>query len=127
MILKKKILVVIDDETSLLKVLLIRLNHSGYDAFGAVGGQEGLDLARQKMPDLILLDKVMPKMNGYEVAGIMKKDEKLKSISIILMSAEVENLEERARECGADGYLSKPFETEALLTMIKKHLATQAK
>ncbi len=124
MILKKKILVVIDDESSLLEMLLVRLNHSGYDAFGAAGGQEGLDLARQKMLDLILLDKVMPKMNGCEVAGIMKKDEMLKSIPIILISAEAGNIEERARECGAAGYLSKPFETETLLVMISKHLAT---
>lgn len=126
MILKKKIVVVIDDEAGLLKVLLVRLNHSGYEAFGAADGQEGLDLVRQKMPDLIILDKVMPKMNGDEVARIVKKDEKLKTIPIILISAEVENMEERARECGADGYLPKPFEAEALLGMIKKHLAATA-
>ena len=124
MTLKKKILVVIDDEAGLLQMILLRVNHSGYEAFGAANGQEGLDLVRQKMPDLIILDNVMPEMNGDEVTRIVKKDETLKLIPIILMSAEVENIEQRAKECGADGYLLKPFEAEELLGMIKKHLSS---
>ena len=124
MTMKKKILLV-DDESGLLKVTLLRLNHSGYEAFGAADGQEGLDLVRQKMPDLIILDKVMPKMNGDEVARIVKKDEKLKKIPIILISAEVENMEQRASECGADSYLPKPFDAKELLGMIEKLLSAR--
>ena len=69
----KRALVVVDDEASLLKVTLLRLNKSGYEAFGAADGQSGLELARQKMPDLIILDVLLPDINGDEVAKILKR------------------------------------------------------
>ena len=71
--MKKKILLVVDDEASLLKTTLFRLNKSGYEAFGAVDGEKALVLAREKMPDLILLDVFLPGMHGDEVAKILKK------------------------------------------------------
>lgn len=120
--MKKKILV-IDDEESLLKMTLLRLNKIGYEAIGGVDGQEALDLTRQEMPDLLLLDVLLPKMNGDKVAKILKKDEDLKHIPIILISAAVETLAAWALESGADGYLFKPFETENLIGMIEKHTA----
>jgi two-component system alkaline phosphatase synthesis response regulator PhoP len=118
--MKKKILVV-DDEVGLLAMTLLRLNKTGYDAFGAVNGREALDLARQRMPDLILLDKLMPELKGDEVLKILKKDGKLKHIPVILISAAVEDLEESARASGAAGFLFKPCETSELLDMIKKY------
>ncbi len=121
--MKKKILLVVDDEVSLLKTTLIRLNKSGYEAFGAADGQQGLDMARGNRPDLILLDVYLPGMHGDEVAKILKKDPLLKSIPIVLISAVDETLEEKARESGADDFLSKPFEAEELLAMIEKYLA----
>ncbi len=124
--MKKKILMV-DDEKDLLELTLMRLNKTGYEAFGAVDGQEALDLARQRMPDLILLDVVLPKMSGDEVTKILKKDENLKRIPIILISAAVEPLEEKAQKSGANGYLPKPFETEELCDMIEKHLAARTR
>jgi CheY-like chemotaxis protein len=119
--MKKKILVV-DDEAGLLAMTLLRLNKMGYDAFGGANGEEALDLARQRMPDLILLDKLMPKLNGDEVLRILKKDEKLKHIPVIMISAAVEDLEEKSRENGAAGFLFKPYETSELLDMIKKYI-----
>ncbi len=82
----KKILVV-DDEPDLLKVTLLRLKKTGYEVFGCVDGQEALDLARQIMPDLIILDVYLPVINGDDVAKILKKDDELKHIPIILISA----------------------------------------
>ncbi len=70
----RKILVA-DDEPELLEVTLLRLKKTGYDTFGAVEGQEALDLARQQMPDLIILDVYLPFIAGDEVAQILKKDE----------------------------------------------------
>jgi DNA-binding response OmpR family regulator len=118
----QKILMV-DDEADLLKISLLRFKIAGYEAFGAADGREGLDLARQKTPDLIVLDVFLPGMNGDEVARILKKDEKLKRIPIILISADVETLEKRARESGADDYLAKAFEAGELVGMIKSTLA----
>ncbi len=121
--MKKKILVV-DDEASLLKLTLLRLEVSGYEAFGAADGKAGLELARQKIPDLIILDVILPGMYGDEVTKTLKKDVSLKQIPIILISAEVETLEARTRESGADCYLRKPFETKELLGMVEKHISS---
>jgi len=115
----KKILFA-DDEADLLLVSLLRLKKTGYEVFGAVDGQEALDLARQKMPDLIILDVYLPVMKGDEVVTILKKDEKLKHIPIILISADTETLEGRAWASGADGYLAKGFASGELVAMVKK-------
>ncbi len=123
--MKKKILVV-DDEAGLLKMTVLRLEKSGYDAYGALDGREALDVARQKAPDLIIMDVYLPKMNGDEVAKILKKDSMLKCVPIILISAAVEKLEALAHVCGAEGCLPKPFETKELLGMIGKHLSARA-
>ena len=116
----KKILVV-DDEPDLLKVTLLRLKKTGYEVLGAVDGQEALDLARQQMPDLIILDVYLPLIDGDEVAKILKKDEKLKHIPIVLISADGKTLEERARASGSDDYLAKVFDSGALVSMAKKY------
>jgi len=117
----KKILIV-DDEPDLLKVTLLRLKKTGYEAFGGVGGQEALDLARQIIPDLIILDVYLPGINGDDVAKILKKDNELKHIPIILISATTKTLDVKARESGADGYIIKPFEPEELIGIVKKIL-----
>ena len=119
--MKKKILLV-DDEDDLRLVLSLRLKKIGYEVFEAVDGQEALDLARSKIPDLIVLDVFLPVMNGDEVAAILKKDTNLKHIPIILISADSGTLERRAQESGADGYLAKIFESQAMASMIQKHL-----
>ncbi len=120
--MKKKILLV-DDEAGLLKVTLLRLSKSGYDALEAATGEEGLELARRQTPDLILLDVFLPGLKGDEVAKIIKADKNLKGIPVVLISAAVDALKEKAKECGADGYLAKPFEPNEMLGMIEKLLA----
>jgi CheY-like chemotaxis protein len=118
----KKILVV-DDEPDLLKVILLRLKKAGYEVFSGVDGQEALDLARQIMPDLIILDVYLLMFYGNDVTEILKKDDELKHIPIILISATTaKTLDEKARECGADAYLKKPFEPEELISLVKKTL-----
>jgi CheY-like chemotaxis protein len=117
----KKILVV-DDENDLLMVTLLRLKHVGYEAFGAADGQEAVDLARQKTPDLILMDVLLPVMNGDEAAKILKEDETTKNIPVILISANAKFLEDRFAACGVAGYLTKPFRSDELVAAIKKHI-----
>ncbi|MCX5748813.1 MAG: response regulator [Candidatus Saganbacteria bacterium] len=117
----KKILV-IDDESDLLKVTLVRLEATGYEVCGGVDGQEALELAKKYAPDLIILDVYLPLINGDEVAKILKKDEELRHIPVILISATTRSLSERAGESGASGFLAKPFEPEELIGLIKKIL-----
>jgi CheY-like chemotaxis protein len=118
----KKTILLIDDESFLLKVLLVRLNHWGFEARGAENGPKGLELMRQNKPDLIILDKEMPGMHGEELVRIVRNDPELKSIPIIMISADVENIEACAKACGVVHYLTKPFEPEDLLDMIHINL-----
>ena len=124
--MKRRILL-IDDEPFLLKVLLVRLKHFGYDVIGASDGPEGLECMRKTKPDLIILDKEMPGMHGDEVARIVKGDKELQHIPIMMISADVETLASTARGCGIECYLSKPFESEDFLAMIQKQLAPEEK
>ncbi|MFH0984104.1 MAG: response regulator [Candidatus Omnitrophota bacterium] len=117
----KKILVV-DDEADLLMVTMFRLKHMGYEIFGATDGQEALDAVRKKSPDLIIMDVFLPGMNGDEVAKILKKDKKTKRIPVILISADIRSLQEKAAACGAEGYLTKPFHSSELVDLVQKHI-----
>lgn len=119
--MKKKILFV-DDESDILNVSTFMLKKMGFEVFGALNGQKALDLAREKIPDLIFLDVYLPGMKGDEVAGILKKDKKTKRIPIVLISADLTTLEARFRKCGADDYLGKPFEVDDMLDTIKKYI-----
>jgi CheY-like chemotaxis protein len=115
----KKILVV-DDEPDLLKVTLFRLKKTGYEVYSAADGQEALEIARRVIPDLIILDVYLPTIDGDEIAKILKKNNALKHIPVILISANTNTLDERNRVCGAAGYLAKPFEPEELIGIVKK-------
>ncbi|MDO8535637.1 MAG: response regulator [Candidatus Omnitrophota bacterium] len=117
----KRILVV-DDEPDILKILSLRLEKAGYDVIGGRDGREALDLARQMMPDLIILDVYLPDINGDDIAKILKADKKLKDIPIVLVSATATSVSKRAKECSASGCIAKPFEPEELMDMVNKIL-----
>ena len=119
---KKKILVV-DDELDMLMVIKLRLEASGYEVITATDGLEGLNTARRVRPDLIVLDIMLPKMNGYKVARFLKFDEEYKDIPIVMLTA-LSGSEDRSTgiETGADAYLTKPFETQQLLDAVKSFL-----
>lgn len=118
----KKILIV-DDEAELVDLVKIRLEAAGYEVAKAFDGQEGLDKAKLEKPDLILLDIMMPKMDGYKVCGLLKMDARFKKIPIILFSAKAQKEDaELAKEVGADLYITKPFEAPVLLAKIKELL-----
>lgn len=118
----KKILIV-DDETELLKAISIRLKASGYEVLTAQDGQEGLEKARNSNPDLIILDVLMPRLDGYEVCRLLKFDEKYSLIPVIMLTAKTQEVDKAmGKKVGANDYLTKPFETQDLIDKIKKHL-----
>jgi DNA-binding response OmpR family regulator len=120
---KKRKILVVDDELDMLMVIKLRLEASGYEVMTATDGLEGLNSARKDSPDLIVLDIMLPKMNGYKVARFLKFDEEYKKIPIVMLTA-LGGDEDRATgiETGADEYLTKPFETEQLLSAVRKYL-----
>lgn len=115
---RRKILIV-DDEKDLVSLASEVLVENGYDVLSAYNGQEGLEKAWRSKPDLMILDLMLPGMDGYRVCGLLKKDTRYSGMPIIICSARAHErdalLEE---ELGADAYLSKPFKFESLLEKI---------
>jgi len=118
----KKILLV-DDEKDLVETLTLRLEANDYEVIPAYDGQDGLEKARKGKPDLIILDLMLPKMDGYKVCRMLKFDEKYKNIPIIMFTARVQESDKKmGEEVGANAYITKPFEPQVLLTKIKELL-----
>jgi len=116
----KRILLV-DDERDLVDMVKMRLEAGGFEVSTAFDGQEALDKARKEKPDLIILDLMLPKMDGYKVCRMLKFDEKYKKIPIILFTARAQdNDKQLGTEVGADGYITKPFEPQVLLSKINE-------
>jgi len=119
---KKKILVV-DDESDLVEMLSIRLEANNYQVIAASDGQEGLDKARSESPDLIILDLMLPKLDGYQVCRMLKSDERYKQIPIVIFTARAQESDIKAgNEAGADAYITKPFEPAILLDKVSQLL-----
>jgi len=116
---RKKILL-IDDEPELVKAVEIRLKSTGYEVSVAYDGRAGIHEAKEIKPDLIILDLLMPIMDGYAVANELKDDPETKHIPIIILTAsQREDLRTRCREIGVTSFIMKPFETSDLLMMVK--------
>ena len=117
---KKRILVV-DDEADLREMLSLRLEANGYEVLTAADGEEGLAKARKEKPDLIILDLMLPKVDGYKICLMLEYDEKYKKIPIILFTARAQETDvSMGEEVGADAYIIKPFEPGILLAKIKE-------
>ena len=116
----KRILVV-DDEPELVDMITLRLEANDYKVLQAHDGQEGLEMAKKEKPALIILDLMMPKMDGYKVCGLLKRDARYAKIPIILLTARAQEEDmSLGEELGADAYITKPFDPEVLLGKIKE-------
>ena len=116
-------LLLVDDEPDLVQMVSVRLKAAGYEIATAYDGQEALEKVRQAQPDLMILDLMLPKLDGYKVCRLLKFDERTRVIPILIFTAraQVEDVT-LATECGADAYLTKPFEAKALLAKIQELL-----
>ena len=118
----KKILVV-DDEVDLVKTIQFSLEVEGYTVLVSCNGEDALNLARRENPDLILLDIMLPKLDGYKVCRLLKFDEKYKHIPILMLTAKTQEKDKvLGRETGADEYITKPFDMDELMEKIKAYL-----
>jgi DNA-binding response OmpR family regulator len=104
------LVLIADDEPDILELVRMVLEEEGYEVATADNGATALRLANERRPDLCVLDVMMPQIDGYDVARVMKRDEELRTIPVILLTArtEPENVA-RGREAGADEYIAKPF------------------
>ena len=118
----KKILIV-EDESDILVTLQILLQSEGFDVITATDGMEALNKVKSESPSLIILDLMIPKLDGYKVCRILKFDEQFNKIPIIIITARAQEADkEKSKEVGADYYITKPFEPEELLSKIKEFL-----
>lgn len=115
----KRILIV-DDEVQLVEMVKMRLEAAGYEIISAYDGQDGFDKARKDKPDLIILDLMLPKMDGYKVCGLLKNDARYSKIPIIMFTARAQEEDARlGKDLGAEEYVTKPFDPKILLSKIK--------
>ncbi len=117
-------ILLVDDEPSIVKMVGKRLEVEGFSVMIAMDGQDALKKAQNDGPQLIILDVMLPKMNGYEVCTMLKQDARYQKIPIIMFSAKAQAKDEvLGMECGANAYVRKPFQAKELLDQIRSLLA----
>ncbi|NJC87280.1 MAG: response regulator [Desulfuromonas sp.] len=124
---KKKILIV-EDEESLLKLESVLLSSRGYNVNGVADGQAALDAIGSVKPDLVLLDVMLPEVDGYEICRQIKSNDATRHITVIMLTAK-KSREDMARgeQVGADWYITKPFKSALLVETVTRFLSGSAK
>jgi DNA-binding response OmpR family regulator len=118
----KKILIV-DDEVDLVETVRFPLEMEGYHVLVSYNGEDALNQARKENPDLILLDLMLPKLDGYKVCRLLKFDDRYKHIPILMLTAKTQEKDKTlGMETGANEYIMKPFEMDDLLKKVKAYL-----
>ncbi len=125
---EKKVVVCIEDEPEMIDLVKLILGRKGFDLVGAVGGREGLETVRKLKPDLVLLDLMMPDMDGWEVYQQMKADDELKDIPVIVVTAKAQSIDKvlGLHIAKVDDYVTKPFGPQELLQSVNKVLGLPA-
>jgi two-component system response regulator VicR len=121
---EKKVVVCIEDEPEMIDLVKLILGRKGFDLIGAVGGREGLETVRTLKPDLVLLDLMMPDMDGWEVYQQMKADDELKDIPVVVVTAKAQSIDKvlGLHIAKVDDYVTKPFGPQELLYSVRKVL-----
>lgn len=118
-----KAVLVADDDQDILNIVAVSLEGSGYLVYRAENGRDAVDLAQQHVPDLILMDMMMPIMSGYEAIATLKSDPATNGIPIVGLSAKAMATDiELASGIGVDGYITKPFRIAQVLSVIDDYL-----
>ncbi len=118
----KKILIV-DDEVDLVETVRFPLEMEGFNVLVSYNGEDALSQARKEKPDLILLDLMLPKLDGYKVCRLLKFDERYKNIPILMLTAKTQEKDKAlGMETGANEYITKPFDIDKLVEKVKGYL-----
>lgn len=119
----------IEDEAEMIDLVRLILGRRGYTVLGANGGREGLDLIRKELPDLVLLDLMMPDMDGWDVYHQIKSEELTCDTPVIVITAKAQNIDKilGLRIAKVEDYISKPFSPQELLERVEQVLSRQKK
>ena len=119
----KKILIV-DDEQDIVESLKFVLEVADYTCYCAYNGEDGLRLAKEIMPDLIILDVMMPKINGYKISRLLKYDNKYKDIPILMVTARSQEEDKLiGEETGVNEYITKPFDLDEVVKKVNEYMS----
>ncbi len=119
---KKRVLAA-DDDLDTLDIIKIKLEGAGYQVDTVTDGRMALSKVRSEPPDILILDVMLPKLNGFKVARLLKFDAKLKSMPIILLTARTQAQDQNIGEMvGVEEYVTKPFDPNALLALVNRYL-----
>ena len=122
--MKKGKILVVDDEINITQILEFSIGAEGYEVLTALNGEDAVDKARRELPDLIILDVMMPKIDGYEACRILKANPLTKNIPVILLTAKGREIDKRlGYEVGAADYIVKPFSPNKLIDRIHEVLS----
>jgi two-component system alkaline phosphatase synthesis response regulator PhoP len=116
-------ILIVDDEVHLARILQFTLEHVGYKVITAHDGKEAIDKARDERPDLVILDLMLPIIDGYKVCNILKDNEESRRIPIIILSARDLSREQIDEAINADYFMEKPFNTDNLISTISDLLS----
>ena len=118
-----KTILACDDEPMILEAVAYVIAKEGYRLITAEDGKQALEMARENLPDLMLLDVNMPELTGFEVCEILKNDAETKNICIVMFTANVQATDhEKAEQVGANGFITKPFSPKALQQELRDYL-----
>jgi two-component system alkaline phosphatase synthesis response regulator PhoP len=125
-----KTILIVEDEQDIADLIAFNLAHEGFKIVQADSGEDGLNKAKANNPDLILLDLMLPGMNGLDVCRIIKSDDEMRSIPVIMLTARDEDVDIiTGLEVGADDYITKPFSPRVLIAriraMLRRHIKTE--
>ena len=120
----RKLVLVADDDPDILDLVTFRLDRAGYEVVQARDGQEALDAALERTPDLCVLDVMMPRLDGYEVTRRLREESATRTVPIILLTARAQEADvQRGFESGATDYVKKPFSPQELRARVEALLA----
>jgi two-component system alkaline phosphatase synthesis response regulator PhoP len=123
-ILRKKKILVVDDEKDLTTLVSLHMKMAGFEVLTANNGEKALDLSREEKPDLIILDLMLPKIDGWQVCERLRQDIATQDIPVIMLTARAETEDKlKGFESGADDYVTKPFSPRELVARVKRVLA----
>jgi DNA-binding response OmpR family regulator len=122
-----KCILCVEDEPEMIDLMRLILGRRGFEVKGANGGVEGLKMVRDEKPDLVLLDLMMPDMDGWEVYQQMKADEKTKNIPVIVVTAKAQSIDKvlGLHIAKVDDYITKPFSPQDLMNSVEKVLKSK--
>jgi two-component system response regulator VicR len=123
----KRNVVCIEDEPEMIDLIRLILGRRGFELIGAMGGREGLEAIRRTKPDLVLLDLMMPDMDGWDVYQQMKADDDLKDIPVIIVTAKAQSIDKvlGLHIAKVDDYVTKPFGPQELLQSVERVLGAK--